>query len=69
MRKQSKSKSWLDDAKESLDPFLDLATAREVLKCSKTTLWRRIRSGQLVSVRHGARVLIPRQALLALLGG
>lgn len=46
---------------ESVDDaaLLTLAETAEALRCSRTTLWRLIRSGHVVAFRVGSRVRIP----------
>lgn len=60
---------WAEDVATTLPGLLTRAAAAEVLKVSRKTLDRRIRAGLLKVARHGRRVLVPRLAVLELLGG
>jgi excisionase family DNA binding protein len=46
-----------------MDAFVTIEEAGRALGISTSTVWRRIQSGQLESVRRGGRRLIPRRAL------
>lgn len=59
---------WADDLARSLPPLNSIPETATVLRCSPKTVRRRIALGQLNALRHGARVVIPREAILRMLG-
>ena len=46
------------------DGAVTIPTACQIAGVSRATIWRRIASGELASIRIGRRRLIPRRALL-----
>src|SRR5437016_1239261 len=60
---------WAEDVCSSLPPLLTRQEAAAALKCSCKSIDRRIRSLELHAVKNGSRVLIPRLAIVELLGG
>jgi excisionase family DNA binding protein len=58
---------WLAEIERGLPLLAARQVAAETLGVTTKTIDRRIRAGQLVAVTHGARVLIPRKAIIDLL--
>ena len=59
---------WAADLAASLRPLLTRDETAITLRCSRKTVDRRIREGLLKALRNGGRVVIPRAAVLAILG-
>lgn len=59
---------WADDLEDSLPPLPSIRESATALRCSTRTVRRRIRAGLLEALKHGNRVVVPRAAVLALLG-
>jgi excisionase family DNA binding protein len=49
-------------------PVLTVEEAGDLLRISRGSAYQAVRAGEIPSVRIGRRVLVPRHALLALLG-
>ncbi|MEZ0228977.1 MAG: excisionase family DNA-binding protein [Planctomycetota bacterium] len=54
---------WINDVIQTLPLFLTPAGTAIALSCSRRSIDRRIRSRELLAVRNGRRVLIPRAAV------
>lgn len=67
--KQEALTGWRADLYSSLAPLNLLPEAAAAARCSVRTMRRRVALGQVESVRHGRAILIPRGAIVKMLGG
>ena len=61
--------AWIEDLIRALPLLLSPVAAAAALGCSRRTVDRRIRARELMAVRNGRRVLIPRTAVAEFLAG
>jgi hypothetical protein len=67
--KQKTLTGWRADVFDSLAPLNRLPVAAKAAGCSVNTMRRRVARGDVEHVRNGNAILIPRLAIIAMLGG
>lgn len=60
--------AWANDLAATLPPLCTFPESANALRCSVKTARRRAAARLLETVRHGSRVLVTRDSILALLG-